>query len=63
MTNSEFRKKGFGTKVLKKAFDIASKINCYKVMLLTSSKQEETLKFYEQAGFERGKKTGFVTYL
>jgi hypothetical protein len=29
-------------------------------MLLTGRKQEETLRFYERAGFQRGVKTGFV---
>ena len=63
VTHSEYRKRGFATKALKEASEIAKKNNCYKAMLLTSSKKEETLKFYEQAGFERGIKTGFVIYL
>ena len=29
-------------------------------MLLTGSKNESTLRFYEKTGFERGVKTGFV---
>jgi hypothetical protein len=41
------------------AVDIAEDSNCYKVMLLTGSKKEETLKFYEEAGLARGIKTGF----
>jgi ribosomal protein S18 acetylase RimI-like enzyme len=40
--------------------EIALRHHCYKVMLLTGSKNEATLHFYERAGFVRGEKTGFV---
>ncbi|NGQ94872.1 GNAT family N-acetyltransferase [Brevibacillus sp. SYP-B805] len=60
VTHNDFRRKGYGTKVLRKALNIAWEHNCYKVMLLTGSKQEGTLKFYENAGFKMGVKTGFI---
>ena len=63
VTDSSYRKKGYGTKVLHKAVEIAEENNCYKVMLMTGSKKEETLRFYEKAGFERGIKTGFIINL
>ncbi|MFE4714379.1 GNAT family N-acetyltransferase [Paenibacillus sp. NPDC056722] len=60
VTHSGFRRKGYGTAILKKALEIAWEHQCYKVMLLTGSKKESTLRFYEQAGFKRGVKTGFI---
>lgn len=60
VTDLNYRKRGYATKALNFALDIARKNNCYKVMLLTGSKREETLRFYETVGFERGVKTGFV---
>lgn len=60
VTDEQYRNRGLGRKALRKALDIAKERNCYKVMLLTSSKQEETLRFYEKSGFQRGKKAGFV---
>jgi GNAT superfamily N-acetyltransferase len=60
VTHVDHRNQGLGTKVVKRAVEIAREKNCYKVMLLTSSKKEETLRFYEQAGFKRGIKTGFI---
>ncbi|WP_019004240.1 GNAT family N-acetyltransferase [Cohnella laeviribosi] len=60
VTHPLFRRKGYGTKVLRKALQLAWERNCYKVMLLTSSKEERTLTFYEKAGFKRGVKTGFI---
>ena len=60
VTHPDYRKQGIGTQVLHYALSIAWKHHCYKVMLLTGSKTEATLRFYEQAGFVRGEKTGFV---
>ncbi len=57
---SDYRKRGIATQVLKHALSIAWSQNCYKVMLMTGSKQESTMRFYEGAGFVRGEKTGFV---
>ena len=60
VTHPDYRRRGMGTRVLQHALAIAWKQDCYKVMLLTGSKDEATLRFYEQAGFVRGEKTGFV---
>jgi GNAT superfamily N-acetyltransferase len=62
VTRRDHRKRGFATSVLKHALRIAWDNNCYKVMLLTGSKREETLRFYEGAGFKRNIKTGFAAY-
>lgn len=63
ITDSKYRKKGYATKALDMAVNIAKNNNCYKVMLLTGSKKEEILKFYEQAGFASGIITGFIKNL
>ena len=60
VTHQDHRKKGYGTAVLHKAVQIAGEHGCYKVMILTSHKDEATLNFYENAGFSRGEKTGFI---
>ena len=57
------RKHGFGSAVLKEAMAHARSAGCYKVMLMTTGSQRaETLRFYENNGFVRGGKTGFVAH-
>lgn len=63
VTHPNYRKKGYGTAILHKAVEVSRDSNCYKVMLLTGRKEESTLRFYEQAGFEKGVKTGFIMRL
>jgi GNAT superfamily N-acetyltransferase len=63
ITDEEYRKKGLATECLKYAKEIALKENCYKLMLLTGSKKESTLWFYEQAGYNRNDKTAFIQWI
>jgi GNAT superfamily N-acetyltransferase len=59
VTHPAHRRTGLGRAVLVAALDAAWQANCYKVMLASGSRREETLRFYEGAGFERGGKTFF----
>jgi GNAT superfamily N-acetyltransferase len=59
VTHSEHRQLGLGRQVLTYALDAARKAGCYKVCLATGSQRETTLRFYEGAGFARGRKTYF----
>lgn len=63
ITDENYRNKGLATKCLDYAKEIALKENCYKLMLLTGSKKESTLKFYEQAGYNRNDKTAFIQWI
>jgi GNAT superfamily N-acetyltransferase len=62
VTHRDYRKRGFGTQVLRRALQVAWDNGCYKVMLLTGRKDEATLRFYERAGFKLGVKTGFIAH-
>ena len=59
VTHENYWGKGYATKLLDRATEIAKERNCYKVMLMTGSKKESTLNFYRKAGFECGVKTAF----
>ena len=45
------------------AKEIAKMENCYKMMLLTGSKEESILKFYRSAGYNSSDKTAFIQWL
>ena len=58
IVDREHRGRGIGKKLLSFAVELAQQQQCYKVALMTGSKRDSTLKFYEAAGFEASK-TGF----
>ena len=60
VTHASYRRRGIATQLLHHALQLAWSKNCYKVMLLTGSKREAIHQFYEQAGFIKGDKVGFV---
>lgn len=63
VTHAEHRGKGLATACLERAKEIAVREGCYNIALLTGSKSESTLKFYENAGYNRTDKTGFIMWL
>lgn len=60
VTHADYRKRGIGTAMLRHALSMAWEAGCYKVMLLTGRKSEAVYRFYQNAGFVRGEKEGFV---
>jgi ribosomal protein S18 acetylase RimI-like enzyme len=58
VTHTQHRDRGYGKQVLRAAVMAAWEADCYKVMLMTGSKDLATLAFYTSAGFEQSK-TGF----
>ncbi len=63
VTDREYRRQGWATRCLEYAKKLAMGENCYKIMLLTGSKEEGTLHFYERAGYNREDKTAFIQWL
>lgn len=63
VTYENYRGKGYATACLEYAKMIAEKNNCYKMMLLTGSKEEKTLDFYRNAGYNSSDKTAFIQWL
>ena len=63
VTHKDYRGKGYATACLNYAKEIAEKNNCYKMMLLTGSKEEATLNFYKNAGYNSSDKTAFIQWI
>lgn len=63
VTHREHRGKGYATECLSFAKELAEKADCYKMMLLTGAKEEATLNFYKNAGYNSTDKTAFIQWL
>ena len=63
VTHKDYRGKGYATQCLAYAREIAQENNCYKMMLLTGSKEQSILDFYAGAGYNSSDKTAFIQWL
>lgn len=63
VTHKDYRGKGYAKECLNFAKEIATQMNCYKMMLLTGSKEDATLNFYKNAGYNSTDKTAFIQWL
>ena len=63
VTQQDYRWKGYATECLNYARKIAEEADCYKMMLLTGSKKDSTLRFYERARYNSSDKTAFIQWL
>ncbi len=63
VTHAAFRGRGFARACMDEARRLAKEAGCYKIMLLTGSKDEATLRFYQSCGYNSSDKTGFVQWL
>ncbi len=63
ITHPEYRKMGYAGACLEYAKELGKKAGCYKLMLMTGSKEESTLSFYEKSGYNKKDKTAFIQWL
>lgn len=63
ITDPDYRRNGYGTKIMKHAIDYARQSNCYKVMLLSNAKRKAAHQFYEKLGFDPEDKNGYIVKL
>lgn len=60
VTHTDYRRQGIGKRLLRHVLLFAWSQNCYKVMLLSGANREEAHQFYQQVGFRRDRKVGFL---
>ena len=63
VTHADYRGRGLALDCLAYAREIAVAADCYKIMLLTGSREESTLNFYKKAGYNSTDKTAFIMWL
>jgi GNAT superfamily N-acetyltransferase len=51
ITDSKYRRKGIGRKIMEMAINYAKKNNCYKIVLQSGIERTDAHKFYENMGF------------
>lgn len=59
ITRADYRRKGCGSRVLRRALEAAWKHDCYKVVLLSGVKRTGAHPFYEKLGFRKDSKIGY----
>jgi GNAT superfamily N-acetyltransferase len=60
VTHASHRRRGYGTALLRATLAYAWREGCYKVMLMTGRKDDETFRFYRSVGFDSDEKQAFV---
>ncbi|MEM7171908.1 MAG: GNAT family N-acetyltransferase [Pseudomonadota bacterium] len=60
ITCQSSRRRGYGKAVMTHAIEVAWVVGCYKVMLMTGSKRENTHSFYRACGFSGEEKTAYI---
>lgn len=63
VTDPAYRGRGCASECLNYAKSLAQASGCYKLMLLTGSKSDNTLRFYRNAGYNSTDKTAFIQWL
>lgn len=63
VTHTDYRRRGYAAQCLDRAKAVAEGQGCYKIMLLTGSKEQTTLDFYAHAGYNCTDKTAFIRWL
>ena len=63
VTREDDRGKGYARACLEYAKQIAKEENCYKMMLLTGSKNASTQNFYQGAGYNSKDKIAYIQWL
>lgn len=62
ITHPDYRNIGYASKLIQRAVEYAKKAGCYKTFLVTGSKDPNTLKFYQDNGFNQNDKTAFIMW-
>ena len=60
VTDRAARGQGFGKRVIRYAIEQAWAAGCYKVMLMTGSKEASTHAFYQACGFSGDEKQAYI---
>ena len=62
VTHSDYRRRGYGKAIVNYALNYAWDNGCTEVMLLSGTQNEKAHLMYENIGFDKYRKKGFIIY-
>ena len=62
VTHTDYRRNGYGSAMMKFSLTFAWEHGCTEVMLLSGAQNVKAHRLYEQLGFDKNRKTGFVIF-
>jgi len=60
VTHPDYRRRGYGKRIMKRIFTVCGELNCYKIMLLSNALRTEAHAFYRSLGFDDDAKKAFI---
>lgn len=60
VTHPDFRRRGYGKRIMKRIFTVCREFNCYKIMLISNALRTEAHAFYRSLGFDGDAKKAFI---
>ena len=63
ITDPHYRNKGYARLLLQKSIEMAREKDCYRIMFISGTQNESTVRFYKNSGFSGTDKSAYIMKL